>query len=72
MRTVDFTQMKDGTQQEYLLLHEHCRSSITTMTADRVLRELRKADEETIAGYRIAGPAAARAAKRHPCAAGRR
>ena len=52
MQTVQFTQMKDGTRQEYLLLHEYEKQH-HTMTADRVLRELRKADEESIAGYRI-------------------
>jgi predicted HD phosphohydrolase len=52
MQTVNFTQMKDGTQQEYLMLREFEKQH-TAMTADRILRELRKSDDETIAGYRI-------------------
>jgi predicted HD phosphohydrolase len=52
MQTVTFTQMKDGTQQEYLMLRQF-EQQHAAMTADRVLREMRKADEDTIAGYRI-------------------
>ena len=51
-RTVSFTQMKDGTKEEYLLLAEH-EKTFQTMTADRVLDELRRAGEATIEGYRI-------------------
>jgi predicted HD phosphohydrolase len=44
--------MKDGTKEEYLFLraleHEHVAG-----TADRVLRELRLQEEETLPGYRI-------------------
>lgn len=49
---VSFTQMKDGTRDEYLLLQrleaQHHRG-----TADRVLREMRLQADETIPGYQI-------------------
>ena len=52
MKTVEFTAMKDGTRDEYLFLKpledDHVRG-----TAERVLRELRLQDEETLPGYRI-------------------
>jgi predicted HD phosphohydrolase len=50
--TVNFTQMKDGTEEEYLLLRELEKPHLA-MTADRILRELALAAEETLAGYRI-------------------
>jgi len=50
--TVSFTQMKDGTEEEYLLLRE-LEAPIYKMTADRVLRELRHQAEETLPGYKI-------------------
>jgi len=52
MQTVTFRQMADGTKQEYLLLQDLEKQHVS-MTADRVLRELRMADDESIAGYRI-------------------
>lgn len=52
MQTVTFTRMQDGTKQDYLLLQDLERQH-AAMTADRILRELRKADDESIAGYRI-------------------
>jgi predicted HD phosphohydrolase len=52
MQTVTFTQMKDGTQQEYLMLRGF-EQQHAAMTADRILRELRNSADETIAGYRI-------------------
>jgi predicted HD phosphohydrolase len=52
MQTVNFTRMKDGTQQEYLMLRAF-EQQHSALTADRILRELRKSDDETIAGYRI-------------------
>jgi predicted HD phosphohydrolase len=52
MQTVTFTQMKDGTQQEYLMLRGF-EQQHAAMTADRILRELRNSEDETIAGYRI-------------------
>jgi predicted HD phosphohydrolase len=52
MRTVEFTAMKDGTKEDYLYLKpledDHVRG-----TADRVIRELRLQEEETLPGYKI-------------------
>lgn len=52
MKTVDFTAMKDGSREDYLLLqpleHDHVRG-----TATRVIRELRLQQEETLPGYKI-------------------
>ncbi len=52
MRSVEFTAMKDGTKEEYLFLKpledEHIKG-----TADRVIRELRLQEEETLPGYKI-------------------
>jgi predicted HD phosphohydrolase len=52
MQTVTFRKMADGTKQEYLLLRG-LEQQHASMTADRILRELRKSDDESIAGYRI-------------------
>lgn len=51
-KTVGFTQMKDGTRDEYLLLHE-LEKPFLALTADRVLEELRRQETATIEGYRI-------------------
>lgn len=51
-KTVSFTQMKDGTKDDYLLLLELEKPHIA-MTADRLLRELRNQAEETLAGYKV-------------------
>jgi len=52
MRTVEFTAMKDGTRDDYLYLKpledEHIKG-----TAERVLRELRLQQDETLPGYKI-------------------
>ena len=52
MKTVDFTAMKDGTREDYLLLRpledEHLKG-----TADRIIRELKLQAEETLPGYKI-------------------
>jgi predicted HD phosphohydrolase len=52
MKSVSFTQMKDGTKEEYLFLREleveHVKGA-----ADRVLRELGLQAEETLPGYKI-------------------
>ena len=52
MKTVEFTAMKHGTREDYLFLKpledEHVKG-----TADRVLRELRLQEEETLPGYKI-------------------
>lgn len=52
MESVKFTAMKDGTQEEYLLLRE-LEAPHLAMTAERVLRELRHQAEETMTGYQI-------------------
>lgn len=51
-QTVSFTAMKDGTKEDYLLLAEQ-EKTFHTMTADRVLEELRRAGEATLEGYKI-------------------
>ena len=52
MKTVDFTAMKDGTKDDYLFLKpledEHVKG-----TAERVIRELRGQEDETLPGYKI-------------------
>ena len=50
--TVTFTQMKDGTREDYLLL-ERLEKPFLAMTADRVLDELRRAGDATLEGYQI-------------------
>ena len=50
--TVSFTQMKDGTKEDYALLAEKEHAFIV-MTADRILDELRRHGETTLEGYRI-------------------
>ncbi len=52
MKTVDFTQMKDGRREEYLLLAEHERD-FQKLTADRILAEMQKQGDDTITGYKI-------------------
>ncbi|WP_168798032.1 HD domain-containing protein [Pacificoceanicola onchidii] len=47
---VSFTQMKDGTEEDYLLL-EKLEKPFLALTADRVLEELRRAGEITLEGY---------------------
>ena len=49
---VSFTQMKDGTREEYQMLHA-LEKPFHDGTADRLLRELARQGEETLAGYRI-------------------
>ena len=50
--TVSFTQMKDGTREDYALLEE-LEKPFLAGTADRLLKELAAQEEETLAGYRI-------------------
>ncbi len=50
--TVNFTQMKDGTREDYLLLRE-MEAPHLAMTPERILRELRLQAEETLPGYKI-------------------
>ncbi len=52
MEIVNFTQMKDGTKEEYELL-AGLEKPFHALTADRVLAELRKQQDETLPGYRI-------------------
>lgn len=52
MDTVKFTQMKDGSREDYEMLHK-VEASYLAGTADRLLRELRKQGEETLPGYKI-------------------
>lgn len=49
---VSFTQMKDGTKDDYMLLHE-LEKPFLGLTADRVLSELRRQGEMTLEGYKI-------------------
>ena len=50
--TVSFTQMKDGTREDYELLHE-LEKPFLAMTADRILQELHRQGETTLEGYKI-------------------
>jgi predicted HD phosphohydrolase len=52
METVRFTQMKDGTREEYELL-ARLEKPFLALTADRVLHELRMAGEASLEGYQI-------------------
>ena len=49
---VDFTAMKDGTREEYELL-ARLEKPYLSLTADRVLGELKRASEATLEGYKI-------------------
>ena len=51
MRTVQFTQMRDGTKQDYDLLHEQERSYIAELP-DRLLAGLRALDDG-MSGYQV-------------------
>lgn len=51
-QVVSFTQMKDGSKQDYELLRG-LEASYFAGTADRLLREMASQAEETIAGYQI-------------------
>ncbi|MGI9462028.1 MAG: HD domain-containing protein [Alphaproteobacteria bacterium] len=51
-RQVSFTQMKDGTREDYEILSQ-LESPHHALTPDRLLRELRFAAEETTQGYQI-------------------
>ena len=50
--TVSFTQMKDGTAEDYALLHGY-EQDYNKGTANRLLAELRRQGDETIEGYKI-------------------
>ena len=49
---VDFTAMKDGTQEEYELL-ARLEKPYLALTSDRVIEELRRSGEATLEGYKI-------------------
>lgn len=49
---VAFTQMKDGTEAEYLLLRD-LEAPFHARTAQRLLAELRRQEHDTLEGYRI-------------------
>ena len=51
MKTVNFTQMKDGTKEEYLLLDKHEKNYING-TADRILKFM-EGLQSTLEGYKI-------------------
>ena len=51
-KTVNFTQMKDGTREEYLMLRE-MEAPFVKMTPDRILKTLRDQADETLEGYQI-------------------
>lgn len=52
MDTVSFSQMKDGTKDDYALL-EKLEKPHLQGTADRLLRELASQEDETLSGYKI-------------------
>ena len=52
MKTVSFTQMKDGTKEDYEFLHE-AEKPYLAGTADRLLKELASQADETLSGYKI-------------------
>ena len=52
MKTVTFTAMKDGTQEDYALLAE-LEKPFLAMTADRIMQELHRHGETTLEGYKI-------------------
>lgn len=51
-RTVSFSAMKDGTEDDYRLLEE-LEKPFHAMTADRILSELRRQGETSLDGYKI-------------------
>ena len=52
MDTVAFTQMKDGTKEEYEFLRKQ-EEDFQSGTADRLLNELERQGQETLSGYKI-------------------
>ncbi len=52
MDTVSFTQMKDGSREDYLLLQE-AEHAYVAGNADRILRELASQADDKMEGYRI-------------------
>ncbi|MEH6631896.1 MAG: HD domain-containing protein [Halopseudomonas aestusnigri] len=52
MKTINFTQMKDGTKEEYDFLAD-MEKPYLALTADRVLTELKRQGEDSLTGYKI-------------------
>ena len=52
VKQVSFTQMKDGTKEEYELL-DQLGAPYLAGTADRLMREMANQADETLAGYKI-------------------
>ncbi|MGB0844793.1 MAG: HD domain-containing protein [Alphaproteobacteria bacterium] len=52
METVSFTQMKDGTKEDYELLEE-LEKPYLSLTPDRLMDELRRQGEASLSGYKI-------------------
>lgn len=50
--TVSFTQMKDGTREDYAMLQEKEHAYLAG-TADRLLAELKRQGDETMEGYKV-------------------
>ena len=51
MKTVNFTEMKNGTKEEYLMLDEHEQNYING-TADRIIKFMSRLNS-TLEGYKI-------------------
>ena len=52
MKTVEFTQMKDGSKEDYELLAK-LEKPYLALTADRIIAELHRQGEDTLDGYKI-------------------
>lgn len=52
MDTVSFTQMKDGTAEDYALLRQHEKDYMAG-TGRRILAEMARQGDETIGGYKV-------------------
>lgn len=52
MDTVSFTQMKDGTREDYQMLREK-ELAYASQVADRLMSEMSKLEDDTLPGYRI-------------------
>lgn len=51
-KVVSFTQMKDGSKEDYLLLQKF-EADYHSQTAERILEELHRHGENTLEGYRV-------------------
>ena len=49
---VSFTEMKHGTREDYLALHE-LEKPFHEQTGDRILKEMARQGDETLSGYKI-------------------